>query len=145
MTLLISAPDGFDHIGWRGVLRAALVVWLVPGALGALLIGLQWLAGTRDFGTGWRTLWTYSFLLMATPLMSWAALIIAAPFVKVLTLRGWFGWLPALMLGMAIGGILTVLTKTDLMLSMATLWVLALRVLLGRWHPAAFAPRPAAV
>ena len=145
MSLLTSSGNGYDHIGWRGLLRAALVVWLMPGAFGALLVGLQWLAGTRDLGTGWRTLWTYSVLLLATPLLSWAALIIAAPFVKVLTIRGWFGWLPALLLGMAIGAGLTVLTRTDLALSMAAVWVLGLRLVLGRWHPDAFVPAPGAV
>ena len=145
MSLVTSTPDGYDHIGWRGLLRAALVVWLVPGALGALLVGLQWLAGSRDLGPGYRTLWTFSVLLMATPLLSWAALIGAAPFVKMLTQRGWFGWLPAFLLGMGIGGVLTLLTQTVLALSMATLWVLALRFVLGRWHPAAFAPAPGPV
>ena len=111
MSLLTSSGNGYDHIGWRGLLRAALLVWLMPGAFGALLVGLQWLAGTRDIGTGWRTLWTYSVLL----------------------------------LGMAIGAGLTVLTRTDLALSMAAVWVLGLRLVLGRWHPDAFVPAPGAV
>lgn len=145
MMLLTSTPLGYAEVGWRGLLRASVLVWLAPALLAALLLALQWLGGSRDFGGRWTMVWAYSILLLSTPLLSWFMLILAAPFVQALMDRGWFGWLPALAVGMAAGGLVGFMLGSDLPVSLGAFMVLALRGVLGRWHPAAFAARPGAV
>jgi hypothetical protein len=145
MNLLNSAPLGFDQVGWGGLLRASLLVWLAPAALALVALALQMLAGTRDLGGDWTLIWAYSMLLLATPLLSWFMLVLAAPFVQVLMNRGWFGWIPALVTGMAAGSLVGFMLGSDLPLSLGALMVLALRGLLGRWYGAAFETGPDAL
>ena len=145
MSLLTSTPLGYALVGWRGLLRASVLVWLAPAVIAALLLALQFLAGTRDIGGLWAMAWAYSVLLLFTPLLSWFLLILAAPFVQALLNRGWFGWLPALLIGMAAGGLVGFMVGSDLPVSLGALMLLALRLVLGRWHPAAFAPGPDAL
>ncbi len=138
MALLRSIPDGFATLGWRSALIAHSVAWLAPAATGAILQVLLWTLGTQTWGEGWLMLWALAALLMLSPLFTWFGLTLAAPLTAILMDRGWFGWLPALVLGTTIGAVLGWLIGTPLALPFGTFTALILRATLGRIAPEAF-------
>ncbi len=138
MSLLLSGPDGYRMLSFKGLLKALLIVWLLPSALAAVALGLQWLFNTISLGPGGIMLWTGTILLLASPILSWLGLVLAAPIVTALMDRGWFGWIPALTLGLIVGGIIAWLMDHELALSFAAAQITTLRALLGRLCPAAF-------
>ena len=50
------------------------------------------------------TLWTVGTALMLSPLLSLAGMILALPVSSLLIRLGWFGWIPAAVTGLVIGG-----------------------------------------
>ena len=138
MTLLTSAPQGYAVIRLGGLLRALLLIWLMPAAIGALALAVQWLLNTPALGGAGLMAWATTVLLVLSPLLSWLALVLAAPFVAALLDRGWFGWIPALLLGMASGGVLAYLLANDLAITFGAALITALRALLAKRHPSAF-------
>ncbi len=138
MSLLGSAPDGFSTLGWRRFLMAAGVAWLAPALLGALMLAVQWLLGTQGYGDGWLMLWALSVLMLLSPALSWFGLVLAAPAVAVLMDRGWFGWVPALALGIAAGGVTGWLMGNPLAVTFGAAIMAVLRAAMARLCPEAF-------
>ena len=138
MNLLWSAPDGYAFVRFRGLLIGLVVAWLLPALIAGLALAIQWLIDTTAWGDDWLLLWATSILIAISPMLSWLGLILAAPFVAILLDRGWFGWLPALALGLAVGGLMAYLMGTTLALSFGGALMLIHRAALGQISPAAF-------
>ena len=138
MSLLRSAPDGLTAIGWKRLAKAMVVVWLLPAAIAAIALAGQWLADTRAMGNGALAIWLGTVLMLLSPLLSWFGLVLAAPIVAALMNRGWFGWLPALATGLAVGGVVAVLMQNELALSFGVAMMLMLRAILGWRYPQSF-------
>jgi hypothetical protein len=139
MMLLASTPGGYAMLRFRGLAFGLLWAWLLPSvAAGAALI-LQNLFQTQTMGDGALMLWTLSYLVLISPALSWLSLVLAAPLVVALMERGWFGWIPAVALGIVVGGLLAYLTGVDLAVSFGAAQLLILRGALGRACPQAFA------
>ena len=139
MNMILSTPDGFHGIGLKAYAKANLIIWIAPWFIGALLLGVQWSLGSQSWGDRWLMVWTLSLLVTLSPAVTWFVLILAAPLVAVLMDRGWFGWIPAVLTGMATGALIFALTGEAWVISVGAALTIALRWLLGRWHPAAFA------
>lgn len=139
MSLLFSARDGYRMLGFAGLLKALLIVWLLPSAVALVAMALQWLFGTVALGSGGMMLWAATVLLLMSPVLSWLGLVLAGPIAAALMDRGWFGWCPALALGLAAGGLTAWLMDHELAVSFGAALITALRAVLGRLCPAAFA------
>lgn len=138
MFLLYSRPDGYDLLRFRGLLAGLVLVWLLPSAVALMALAVQYLANTTASGELGLMVWATSILLLASPLLSWLGLVLAAPFVAMLMDRGWFGWIPATLLGLLCGGVVAYLMENTLALSFGAMLLVALRAVLGRLYPAAF-------
>jgi hypothetical protein len=139
MILLTSTRNGYQMLGFAGLLKALLIVWLLPSALALVALALQGLFGTVALGSGGMMLWAATMLLLMSPVLSWLGLVLAGPIVAALMERGWFGWTPALVLGLAVGALTAWLMDHELALSFGAALITALRAVLGRLCPAAFA------
>lgn len=137
MTLLFSAPNGYGAFGLRRLLLALVLAWIAPSIIAAALLA-QYLANTPAMGAPGLMVWAMSVLLLMSPVLSWLGLLLAAPFVAALMDRGWFGWIPALCLGLICGGLIAFLMDTTVALSFGAAQIAALRAVLGRMQPAAF-------
>ena len=139
MRLLYSAPNGYEVLGFRRLLLALVVAWTLPSIIaGAALLG-QYLAGTPAMGDPGLMAWALSVLLLMSPALSWLGLVLAAPFVAALMDRGWFGWIPALCLGLMCGALIAYVMGNSLALSFGAAQIAVLRAILGRIRPVAFA------
>ena len=139
MPLLYSRPDGFDILRFRGLLLGLVITWLLPSVVALVALGVQYLANTTAMGELGLMVWAASILLLASPLLSWLGLVLAAPFVAMLMDRGWFGWIPATALGLLCGGVVAYLMENALAISFGAALLVSLRAILGRLYPAAFA------
>lgn len=142
MTLLLSTRYGYRLLGLLGLIKALLITWLLPGAIAAIALGAQKLLNTPALGDGFLLLWASTYLLMMSPVLSWLGLLLAAPLVVVLLNRGWFGWIPALALGIACGAVTAYLMHHELAISFGAALLLILRAVIGRLCPAAFTAEP---
>ena len=138
MFLLYSRPEGYDFLRFRGLLTGLVIVWLLPAAVALVALAVQYLANTTAMGELGLMAWAASVLLLLSPMLSWLGLVLAAPFVAMLLDRGWFGWIPALALGMACGGVVAYLMGNALALSFGAALLVSLRAILARLYPAAF-------
>jgi hypothetical protein len=138
MSLLFSAPDGYASLRFRGLLLGLIIAWLLPSSVAAMALAVQWLLGTPAMGDGFLMLWAGSYLLLISPALSWLGLVLAAPLVAILMDRGWFGWIPALMLGILCGGVTAVLMGHVVAVSFGAALLVILRGVLGRICPQAF-------
>jgi hypothetical protein len=136
MTLLLSTPDGFRLLGWRSFGIAALITWLLPAVVAGAALAVQWLLGTQSWGDGFLMLWALSVLVLFSPALSWFALLVAVPLVWALMARGWFGWIPALLLGMGFGAVFAFVVGNDAMVTFGAALVALLRAAIGRLCPA---------
>lgn len=139
MTLVWSAPNGFAIAGWRRVLIAGAAAWLAPAVFGLLVLGVLRLLGLERLGDTGLILWALGVLFVLSPVLSWMGLVAAAPLVAVLMDRGWFGWLPAIALGMAVGAAIGLLMGNDLGVTFGAAMLGIFRAVLGRLSPEAFA------
>lgn len=137
MTLLLSTPNGFSLLGWRKFGLAALITWLLPAVLAGIALVLQWLLGSRDWGDGFLMLWVMTVLLLYSPALSWFALVVSVPLVWALMQRGWFGWIPALLIGMALGAALAFIVGNDALVTFGAAQIALLRAVVGRLCPPA--------
>ncbi len=138
MTILLSSPNGFRILGWRKFGLALLTTWLLPAVIAAVALALQWILGTQGWGDGFLMLWALSVLMLFSPALSWLALLVATPLVLVLMNRGWFGWVPAVVLGMGFGGALGFIVGNEAMITFGAAQMAILRGLLARACPEAF-------
>ena len=100
---LIHSPEQMTT-PWRDLLTAAAAAVLLPSALGILCLGVFRLVQTTvppGFGI---VLWTVGTALMLSPLLSLAGMILTLPVASLLIRLGWFGWIPAAVTGLVIGG-----------------------------------------
>lgn len=138
MNLLLSAPNGYEAVGFRRLLLALILAWIVPSILAAIALLAQFLANTPSMGNPGLTVWALSVLLLMSPALSWLGLLLAAPFVAALMDRGWFGWIPALGLGLLCGGLIAYLMQNTLALTFGAAQIATLRAILGKIRPMAF-------
>lgn len=135
MPLLLSPPDGFTQLGWRKYALSVLLTWLLPAVVAGFALGVQWTLGTQSWGDGYLILWTLSVLALLSPLLSWFALGLATPLIHVLMQRGWFGWIPALLLGMALGAGLAFFIGNEAIISFGAAQMAILRGFIARFTP----------
>ena len=133
MSLLLSPPHGFHVLGWRKYGIAVLLTWLLPALIAGAALGVQWLLGTQSWGDGFLMLWAMSVLVLFSPALSWFALVLATPLIYVLMQRGWFGWIPAIVLGMAFGLALSFFVGNFAMVSFGAAQMAILRGFIGRF------------
>ena len=99
MSLLTSPPDGLALLGWRRVVVTALVFALAPAVVGGAVLLAVWLVetlGLLDVALQTEGIATFA---LVTPLFTapiWAIIALAT---WVLLRQGWFGWLPAALIG----------------------------------------------
>ena len=67
MILLTSARNGYQMLGFAGLLKALLIVWLLPSMVAALALAVQWLFQTTSLGAGGMMAWAASMLLLMSP------------------------------------------------------------------------------
>jgi hypothetical protein len=137
MTLLLSTPDGFRLLGWRKFGIAALITWLLPAIVAGVALAVQWLLGTQSWGNGFLMLWALSVLVLFSPALSWFAIVVAVPLVWALMKRGWFGWIPALLIGMGFGVAFAFVVGNDAMVTFGAALIALLRAAIGRLCPPA--------
>ena len=140
MSLFFSTPNGYEALGFRRLLLALGIAWLFPTLIAAIALLIQYLAQTPAMGNPGLMVWAMSVLLLMSPTLSWLGLLLAAPFAAALMDRGWFGWIPALCLGLICGGLIAFMMENTLAVSFGAAQIVALRVILGRLRPAAFDP-----
>ena len=143
MSLLFSTPNGYETLGFRRLLLALVIAWIAPSIIAAAALLMQYLANTPAMGPPGLMAWAMSVLVLMSPALSWLGLLLAAPFVAALMDRGWFGWIPALGLGLISGGLIAYMMNNTLALSFGAAQIAGLRALLGQMQPAAFAGPPA--
>jgi len=139
MSLLFSTPNGYEALGFRRLLLALATAWLAPSILAAAALLVQYLANTPAMGAPGLMVWAMSVLVLMSPALSWLGLLLAAPFVAALMDRGWFGWIPALGLGLICGGLIAFMMNNTLAMSFGAAQIAGLRALLGWMNPTAFA------
>lgn len=113
---------------WQALAAAAGVVWALPAAIGAALLGLAWLLGDAG-GLG---LWAIGLALMFSPALSWAGWVLALPAAGWLAGRGRFGWGQAALVGIVAGAIAGKLVDSGLALPFGLVSLLAFRAVLAR-------------
>jgi hypothetical protein len=99
MSLLVSPPDGLSLLGWRRVALTALVFSLAPALVGgaALLVALLVeTLGLANFALQTEGMATFA---LVTPLFTAPIWSIIALATWSLLRQGWFGWLPAALMG----------------------------------------------
>lgn len=137
MSLLRSAPNGYERLGFRGLALSVLVTWLAPSVVAVLALGVQKLLGTPSWGDRYLLLWASTYLMILSPILSWLGLILAAPIVAAMMDRGWFGWIPALVLGVAAGCVIAVLMGHAVAISFGAMLLIMLRGMIGWLKPEA--------
>lgn len=135
MSLLLSPPDGFHLLGWRKYGLSLLLTWLLPALIAGVALAVQWLLGTQNWGDGYLMLWTLSVLALFSPLLSWFALGLATPLIYVLMQRGWFGWIPVVLLGMALGAGLAFAVGNEAIITFGAAQMAILRGFIARFSP----------
>ena len=137
MPLLSSTPSGLALAGWRGVITSALFGCLVPSVLGGAVIGVMHLLGTADMGSQATSLWLLATIAIVSPLLSGPGFLVTLPVIALLLQRGWYGWVPALGLGLCIGGLATWLIENQLAMPFAITGFALQRWVIGRLYPTA--------
>ncbi len=137
MPLLTSTPNSFAIAGWRGVITSALFGCLFPSVLGGMVIGVMRLLGTEDMGTQAISLWLLATVAVVSPLLSGPGFLVTLPVVAILMQRGWYGWLPALGLGLMMGSVAAWLIENQLPIPFAITGFALQRWVLGQLYPTA--------
>lgn len=136
-----SRADGFRHVGLRRLAVAAVMACVLPSILGGMLLVVLHMAALAPDGSAvWPRLQMLATLATLSPLLGWPALAIALPAAALLLSRGWFGWLPALLLGAVTGAAMGPLTDITVSLPLGLVNIALLRAALSRLAPGGIAP-----
>jgi len=119
MAALRSAPGGDRRLGWRGWAAGLAGAWLLPSAMGLLVMGAAF-GVSRLLGADLAAnaapevllaLYFAGAMLFFSPMLSWVGLILLAPSAWMLMRLGLAGWLnmagAGLMAGLVAGGMLS--------------------------------------
>ena len=113
MSVLSSEPRAHRTLRLWDWGIAYMAAWLAPLALGLLMIVFHMLVSTALAGTGAPMFRMASYFLATaltiSPAFTWIGLSLSVPIVLGLLMRGWFGWLPAILAGAASGTMATAL------------------------------------
>ena len=137
---LRSAPGGLALVGLPRLLGTAVALWILPAVIGAVLLQIV------DTGSGDMSFraWAFASALGLSPLFSWAGWLVGLPLVALALRAGWFGWLPAALIGAFAGWLVGQAAGVEAggpgIFGLVVM--VALRALLGRAVPAAFDPGP---
>lgn len=132
MALIRSIPQ--TPVPWQRLLLAVAALWLAPVLVGFVGLAMFGIVGKTwaEFGLG---VWFVANALTFSPLFSWVGWGIALPPVWAALRFGWFGWVPALAIGSAAGGLATEIAQTEAALPFGIVALLILRAVLGRMIP----------
>ncbi len=134
MSLIRSRPT--DRTPWKPLLLAAAGALALPAAMGAVAFGLGQLVGASSAqATDGGGLISAAILLMVSPLLGLAAMILVLPLSSAQIRAGLFGWLPAAITGLAVGGLLAFMIGYPVALPFGLAVMLILRALLGLLWP----------
>lgn len=133
MSLILSRPQ--NETPWREVLTSALAAWLLPGAVGMLLLLAFTVVGTYLPEMAALSLWAGGTLLMLSPFVSFAGMMLAVPFAVLLIRLGWFGWVPAAATGLSVGAVLGAMMEYALAAPFGAAALLIFRATLGVLRP----------
>lgn len=130
MSLIRSAPT--DGTPWRDLFSAAAVAVAVPFFIGVVLLALFLVARSVLTNGPDLVIWVIAMALILSPLQTVAGMILALPLAAVLIRAGWFGWVPASLLGLSIGGLIGTMIKFEPGAAFGLCVTLILRAVLGR-------------
>lgn len=120
-----------ERTPWRALILSAAGALVLPAALGAIVFGANkfaaWIGQDLD---GNRAI-SGGLLLMVSPLLGLAAMILALPLSSALIRAGLFGWLPAALVGAALGGFLAALIGYGTALPFGIAVMLMMRAIFG--------------
>lgn len=128
---LIRSPQ-HERTPWRDLLLSALVALAVPSVLGGGMLGVFYLVGAFLPGTFALWLWAGGMMLLLSPMLAIAGMILAVPVSSLLIRLGWFGWLPAGATGLGIGAVMASMMDYELAAPFGLFSLLILRATLGR-------------
>lgn len=106
MSLISSFPKGLEIVGWRRLLLTAAAFALAPAVMGGILLLITHFAGPEVWGANALQKEGFATFAAVSPLMSLPIWIGIALGSAGLLKRGYFGSLPAALLGAAAFGIL---------------------------------------
>lgn len=125
-----------DKTPWKPLLLAAAGALALPAATGAVAFGVGQLAGASPGpATDGGGLISAAILLMVSPMLGLAGMILLLPLSSAMIRAGLFGWLPAGTAGLVIGGVLAAMIGYPVALPFGTFVMLILRALLARLWP----------
>ena len=92
MSLLVARPD---TLGWAGVLSLLVALWSARAGVGAMMIGLNSVYGTKGRGLGWHYLRALSLTLtlVAVGIVAMLTLVVAPVVLAFFPLGSFNGWL----------------------------------------------------
>lgn len=130
MSLIRSAPT--DGTPWRDLFSATAVAVAIPFFIGVVLLALFLVARSVLTNGPDLVIWVIAMALILSPLQTVAGMILALPLAAVLIRAGWFGWVPASLLGLSIGGLMGTMIKFEPGAAFGLCVTLILRAVLGR-------------
>lgn len=130
MSLIRSCPT--DGTPWRDLFSATAVAVAIPFFIGVALLAVFLLARSVLGTAPDLVIWVIAMALVLSPLQTVAGMILAMPIAAVLIRAGWFGWVPAAVLGLAIGGLTGAMIKFEPGAAFGLCVTLILRAVLGR-------------
>lgn len=132
---MLIASARMRRTPWRSLLIAAAATLALPSALGAVMMALVRLTHPGVIEGTAAALWQGGAVLLLSPMLAGAGMIMVLPLSSYLLRLGWFGWVPAGLLGLGIGAAVGALTGHAMAAPFGLLSLLILRAVLGRLCP----------
>ena len=124
MAWLRSRPA--DGIPWRHTLIAGLGAVLIPALIGAATMGVLRLSEANG------GLESPAMMLVLSPFLTGAAMILVVPLAGILLREGWFGWAIAPAIGLTVGWIMDLSIDYPAAAPFGAGVLVIMRALLGR-------------
>lgn len=140
MSPLLSARAGFDRLGYGRFALAWALAWAAPAALGLLALGLFAALGAATWGAGWLLAHALAMMALWSPVFTLIGLTLTTPLAAILMNRGWFGAMPALLLGMGAGAASDWYLGEVLLTGLMATQLLGARAIAGRLAPGLLSP-----